>query len=163
MKDARYSSPTYTESLFLHVFKHNLLFFFYLAFLSRIFTIHRTPGEGGGYLFISFLPIPPASQTLVELLLQRAHLCVQLAAGVEHGTFGTRALEFTLSLLAPVAGVVRGMLKIRVTLKNISRFLLNLTKRLLFAIFKDSCLLPMFTQLTVIFYLSFINYGCFSP
>ena len=38
-------------------------FFFYLGFLSRIFTIHRTAGEGGGYLFNSSLPLPPASQT----------------------------------------------------------------------------------------------------
>ena len=39
-------------------------FFFYLGFLSRTFTIHRTEGEGGGYFFKSSLPIPPASQTL---------------------------------------------------------------------------------------------------
>ena len=81
MKDSRRSSSTYTESLFLHVVKHNLLFlflFFYLAFLSRIFTIHRTAGEGGGYLLIFFLPLPPASQTMrhhLMLLLHKAHLC----------------------------------------------------------------------------------------
>ena len=50
IKDSRRSSSTYTESLFLHVVRHNLIFvlffcFFYLAFLSRIFTIHRTAGE----------------------------------------------------------------------------------------------------------------------
>ena len=49
---------------------HDLLFFFfffflfYLGFLSRTFTIHGTAGEGGGYLFNSSLPLPPASQTL---------------------------------------------------------------------------------------------------
>ena len=68
MKDSRRSSSTYTESLFLHVVKHNLLFlfqFFFLSgFFSRIFTIHRTAGEGGDYLLTSFLPLPPASQTL---------------------------------------------------------------------------------------------------
>ena len=50
MKDSRRYSPTYTKSLFLHVAKHNLLllFFFYLAFLSRMFTIHRTAGEWEG-------------------------------------------------------------------------------------------------------------------
>ena len=67
MKDSRRSSSTYTESLFLHVVKHNLLFllffFFQLAFLSRIFTTHRTAGVGGGCPLISFLPLPPASQT----------------------------------------------------------------------------------------------------
>ena len=39
-------------------------FFFYLGFLSRTFTIHGTTGEGGGYLFNSSLPLPPASQAL---------------------------------------------------------------------------------------------------
>ena len=38
--------------------------FFYLGFLSLAFTIHRTVGEGGGYLFNSSLLLPPASQTL---------------------------------------------------------------------------------------------------
>ena len=40
------------------------VFFFYLGFLSRIFTIHGTAGEGGGYVFNSSLPLPPASQRL---------------------------------------------------------------------------------------------------
>ena len=39
-------------------------FFFYLSFLSRTFTIHRTAGEGGGYFLNSPLPLPPASQIL---------------------------------------------------------------------------------------------------
>ena len=43
---------------------HRVCFFFYLGFLSRTFTIHRTAGEGGGYLFNSSLPLPPTSQTL---------------------------------------------------------------------------------------------------
>ena len=38
--------------------------FFYLGFLSRIFTIQRTAWEWGGYLFNSSLPLLPASQTL---------------------------------------------------------------------------------------------------
>ena len=41
-----------------------LFIFFYLGFLSRTFTIHRTAGEGEGYLFYSSLPLPPASQIL---------------------------------------------------------------------------------------------------
>ena len=40
--------------------QNSLSFFFCLGFLSRIFTIHRTAAEGGGYLFISFLPLPLA-------------------------------------------------------------------------------------------------------
>ena len=39
-------------------------FFFYLGFLSQTFTIQKTAGEGGGYLFNSSLPLTPASQTL---------------------------------------------------------------------------------------------------
>ena len=42
----------------------NFLFLFYLGFLSRTFTIHRTAGGAGGYLFNSSLPHPPTSRTL---------------------------------------------------------------------------------------------------
>ena len=38
--------------------------FFYLDFLSRTFTNHRTAGERGGHFFNSSLPLPPSSQTL---------------------------------------------------------------------------------------------------
>ena len=67
IKDSRRSSSTYTKSLFLHGVKHKLLFlflffFFYLVFLSRIFLIHRVVDERRGYLLISFLPLPLASQ-----------------------------------------------------------------------------------------------------
>ena len=41
-----------------------LIFFPSGFFLSRTFTIHRTSGEGRGYLFDSSLPLPSASQTL---------------------------------------------------------------------------------------------------
>ena len=44
--------------------KHLLPFFFYLGFLLRTFVNHRTAGEGGGHLFNSSLPVPPASDTL---------------------------------------------------------------------------------------------------
>ena len=54
------TSIPYTKVTAVHFF----FFFFYLDFLSRTFTIHRTAGEGGGYLFNSSLPLPPASQTL---------------------------------------------------------------------------------------------------
>ena len=46
------------------VIHSDIVFFFLSGFLSRTFTIHRTAGEGGGYLFNSSLPLPPASQTL---------------------------------------------------------------------------------------------------
>ena len=52
-------------------------FFFYLGFLSRTFTIHRTAGEGGGYLFNSSLPLAPASQTLRH---KPRHYCRELTS-----------------------------------------------------------------------------------
>ena len=125
MKDSRRSSSTCTESLFLHVVKHNLHFLFLFLFFpiwlffheySR-FTEQQVKGEA-----ISLYPcchFQPLHRCLAGLLLQRAHRCPQLAAGIEHGTFGTRSLEFTLSTLALVAAVVRKMLKTRVTLGNI--------------------------------------------
>ena len=39
-------------------------FYIYMDFFSRTFTIHRTAGEKGGYLFNSSLRLPLASQTL---------------------------------------------------------------------------------------------------
>ena len=44
--------------------KNKPFFFFYLGFLSRTFTIHRTAGEGRSYLFNSCLPLPLALQIL---------------------------------------------------------------------------------------------------
>ena len=40
------------------------IFFFYLGFLSRTFTNHRTAGEGGGHFFNSSLPLPPVHRHL---------------------------------------------------------------------------------------------------
>ena len=42
---------------------HVVVFFFYLGFLLRTFTNHRTAEEGGGHFFNSSLPLPLASQT----------------------------------------------------------------------------------------------------
>ena len=41
-----------------------VLFLFYLGFLSRTFTNHRTAGEGGGHFFSSSLPLPSTSRVL---------------------------------------------------------------------------------------------------
>ena len=78
-------------------------------------------------------------------------LCI---AGSRNRTWNTLCytlLEFTLSTLALLAAVVRKMLKTRVTLGNISRFLLILTKRLVFLMFKDSWSLSMLMQLALIY------------
>ena len=50
--------------VFVFCFSYQVVFFFYLGFLSRALTIRGTAGEGGGYLFNSSLPLPPASQAL---------------------------------------------------------------------------------------------------
>ena len=82
-KDIRCCSSTYTESLLLHVLKHNMDFFCFsffslYAFFSQIFTNHRAAGERRDYLLISVLPLPPASQTLRHYLgycCTSAHTC----------------------------------------------------------------------------------------
>ena len=172
MKDSRRSSSTYTESLFLHLVKYNLLFlfqfcfFFYLGFFLRIFTIHRTADEVGDYLLISVLSLQPALQTLRHQLgYCRRELTFAHGWQPESNMESlVHVLQNSLfSTLALVSAVVRRMLKTWVTLGNISRVLLNLTKILIFAMFKDSSSsLPMFTHLTVIFSLQFTNYGCLS-
>ena len=47
-------------------------FFLFLGLLSRTVTIRKTAGEGGGYLFNSSLPLPPASQTLNHWVARRS-------------------------------------------------------------------------------------------
>ena len=65
MKELRRSSPIRLRKSGLKCRRTELEFFFsYLRFLSQTSTIHRTAGEGVSYLFISFLPLPPASETL---------------------------------------------------------------------------------------------------
>ena len=116
MKDLRRSSSTYTESLLLHVVKHNL------QVKRKAISL---------YLFYHF-----------HLLHKHLGISWVIAAArspeIKHETFGTSSLEFTLSALALVDAVVRKMLKTRVTLRSVSCVLLNLTKRLIFVMFKDS-------------------------
>ena len=66
MKDSRYFLSLYTERLILHVVKDNFLFlfFFYLGFLSRILTIHRTAGEGEANSLFSFYILHPLHKHL---------------------------------------------------------------------------------------------------
>ena len=83
--ELRRPSSIILQNSVLRAVKQNLpfvfCFFFYLGFLSQIFTIHRTAREGGSYLFIFFLPLPLASQTLAGSLLRRAHLSVSSRSG----------------------------------------------------------------------------------
>ena len=46
----------------LHIYIY--IFFFYLGFLSRTFTNHKTAGDRGEYFFNSSTPLPPTSQAL---------------------------------------------------------------------------------------------------
>ena len=71
MQMTKSQSNTYTADLDWSHFRHNSkiqqprqFYFFYLDFLSRTFTNHRTAGEGGGQFFNSSIPLPPASQTV---------------------------------------------------------------------------------------------------
>ena len=57
-------SQRFNTSPIVWLATRTIFFFFYLGFLSRTFTIHKTAGEGGGYLFNSSLPLPPAYRLL---------------------------------------------------------------------------------------------------
>ena len=64
---------------------------FYLGFLSRTFTIHRTArGRVSLQLFSTASTRFKGTQTLAGQLLKRALVCTQLGAGLEPGTFGVR-------------------------------------------------------------------------
>ena len=65
MKELRCSSPIILQKFVLKCRKAD--FFFYLRFLSGILTIHRTTSEGGGYLSLFFLPLPPTSHTHLDI------------------------------------------------------------------------------------------------
>ena len=90
---AAYEISTYNHFLYLQIKSLLQLYeiltqlaitcsFFYPAFLSRIFTIHRKAEEGGGCLFNSSPLLPPTLQTLTQTLarrlLQDAHLRISL-------------------------------------------------------------------------------------
>ena len=64
MKELRRFLSFVLQKSVLACCKAEFVFFFFLGFLSQIFAIHRTAGERGGYLFISFLSLPLASQAL---------------------------------------------------------------------------------------------------
>ena len=67
LRNGKVFTDLYFKPTDRHQYLHYLspfFFFYYLGFLSRTFTIHGTAGQGGGYLFNSSLPLPPASQTL---------------------------------------------------------------------------------------------------
>ena len=114
-KDSRRSSTTYTKSL-LHVVKYNFFSVqFFFQEYSR-FTGQHMKGRPSPYIISTTSTRIKVTQTVAGLLLQRNHLCAQLAPGIKHRIFSTCSLESTLSILALVAAVVRRMLMARVTL-----------------------------------------------
>ena len=74
--DGKFSNPcdnttkssTQLSPLFPRLIPDTLNFLFYLGFVSRTLTNHRTAREGGGYFINSFLQLPPALQTLRQKL-----------------------------------------------------------------------------------------------
>ena len=62
----KYADGYAATSLTLH--SSVCVFFFFLGFLSRTFTFHRTAGKGESYLCNSFVLLPPASRTRTENL-----------------------------------------------------------------------------------------------
>ena len=70
-----YNIPFYLMYFCISV--RNGFFFFYLSFLSRPFTNHRTAREGGGHFLNCSLPLPPALQTLTN---QPGDYCRQLTS-----------------------------------------------------------------------------------
>ena len=137
VKDSRRSSSRYTDSLFFHVVKHDLLFSLFVFFLPGFsFTnIHdsqdsRWREEGGGYLLISFLPFRLASESL---RYQLCYCCRDITSA--HSWQPEPSME-------PLIHVLSNSLFLQlhwypmlfreyltwVTLGNISCVLLNLTK-----------------------------------
>ena len=79
-KDSRSFSSTYTESFFLHASKHNLLFFSIWLFF------HEYSRFTFSYILSTTSTRFTNTYTLAGLLLQIAHICAQLAAGIEQKT-----------------------------------------------------------------------------
>ena len=105
----------HTPRVFLHVVKHNS-FLLLLGFsFTNICNLQDIRWRGLSHILSTNPTCFTDTQTLVGLLLQTAHPCAQLVAGIENETFGIHSLEFTLSILALVAVVVRKMLKTQVT------------------------------------------------
>ena len=58
-----------------------IIIFIYLSFISQTFTILRTVGEEGDYLFNSYILIPTASQ---KLRYQSGNYCREFISALSH-------------------------------------------------------------------------------
>ena len=79
-----------------------MCFCFYLGFLSRTFTNHRSAGEGGGHFFNSSLPLPPTPQALRH---QPANYCRQLTSAPLMGVFVFTFLYGNISFLHGIVSI----------------------------------------------------------
>ena len=94
-QELRCSSPIILQKSVLTCCKEELAFFvlvflFYLGFLSHDYSRFTGPqGKWGPSVHILSTTSNPFTdtKTLAALLLQRSHLCTQVAAGFEAGTF----------------------------------------------------------------------------
>ena len=141
MKELRHSSLTILRKFFLHAVKQDSLFIFVsLSGFSSTNIYNLQDNRYKGREAISLYPFYrfhslQGHLDISRVILQRAHLCAQLTAGLKPGTFvfltqvanhqPTRSLEFALPKIALVAAVISRMLKTWETLQNISGVLLN--------------------------------------
>ena len=124
--------------------RHEFCFLFFFSIWLFFHEYSRFTGQQEKGKAISFYPFYHFHQLYRHLDIKRviaAESSPLRIAGSRNQTWK----EFTLSTLELVAAVVRRMLKTRVTLRNISRVSLNVTKRLMFAMLKDFSSFPMFT------------------
>ena len=71
-----------------------LIMLFYVGFLSRTFTNHRTAGKGGGHFINSSLPLPPLHKHLDisrAITAESSPLHKACQPDSNKGTFGFRA------------------------------------------------------------------------
>ena len=145
MKGSRRSSSTCTECLFLHVLKHNLLFCFsFFSMWLFLTNIHDSQDSRwiSLYLFYHFHPLYRHLDIRWVIAAESSPLHI---AGSWNRKWNLWCTLFRIHSFYTCTGscFCRRMLKTCVRLENISRVLPNLTKRLIFAMFKESSSFPI--------------------
>ena len=155
MKDLRHSSFTSTESQFLHVAKHNFLFFVFFSIWLFCHECSRFTGQQMKREAIFLYP-------LYHFHLLYRHLDISWVidaeslplhiAGSRHRTWNLWNTPFRIHPFYTRTDSCCSYENAQ-NLGTTGKYLLCLIKSdwKIFALFKDSSSLPMFTQLTVIF------------
>ena len=145
MKGSRRSSSKCTECLFLHVLKHNLLFCFSVFSIWPFSTNIHDSQDSRWISFYPFYHFHPLYRHLDISWVIAAESSPLHIAGSQNRTWNLWCTLFRIHSFYTCTGsaFVRRMLKTRVRLENISRVLPNLTKRLIFAMFKESFSFPI--------------------